>query len=170
MDQRFRRAAWALTFTVATAMPALAAALPSRAAGLWQSTTSVSGPDGKPLANAANVVTLSCVDPATDTRFFTSGESQCAQLSIGGSGADYTIDGVCSQQGKTVQIHETLDYASPQAVTLRATLDSGNGAVVVVSHMQWQGKCLAGMQPGDEGDMQDGVFNKTDNINDAFNQ
>lgn len=170
MHKYSSRAAWLLILAAAAGAPAMAASLPLRAPGLWQSTTTVSGPDGKPLANAANVVTLSCIDPATDARFFISGERECSKLNITGSGADYAIDGVCNQQGKTVEIHETLNYASPQAVTLRATLDSGSGAVVVVSQLHWQGACLAGMQPGDEGDMVNGAFEKTDNINDAFNQ
>ena len=51
------------------AMPVMAATLPARTPGLWQSTTTVTGPDGKPLPNAVNVVTVSCVDPATTSNF-----------------------------------------------------------------------------------------------------
>jgi len=42
--------------------PVLAANLPARTAGLWQSTTTVAGPDGKPLPGTTKVVTVSCVD------------------------------------------------------------------------------------------------------------
>src|SRR5271163_1196676 len=108
-------------------MPVMAATLPARTPGLWQSTTTVTGPDGKPLPNAVNVVTVSCVDPATDLKFFTSGGSACASLTIAGSGADYTIDGSCTQQGKPVRIHEALTYRGKQHVTLRATLGSPGG-------------------------------------------
>ncbi len=82
------------------AMPAAAATLPARAPGLWQSTTTVLGADGKPLANAVNVVTLSCVDPATDVKFFTSGGSACSSLTISGAGAAYAIDGHCTAAGQ----------------------------------------------------------------------
>jgi hypothetical protein len=152
------------------AMPAAAASLPARAPGLWQSTTTVLGTDGKPLANAQNVVTLSCVDPATDLKFFISGGSACSSLTISGAGTDYTIDGHCLQQGKAVRIHESLAYASPQSVALKASLDTATGPVTVVSQLQWQGQCLAGMLPGDEGNVVNGLFSKTDNIDDPVNQ
>jgi Protein of unknown function (DUF3617) len=151
-------------------MPAMAATLPARTPGLWQSTTTVTGADGKPIANAANVVTVSCIDPATDLKFFTSGGSACASLTITGSEANYTIDGSCTQQGKPVQIHEALTYSGPQHVTLRATLGSPGGPVTVSSELHWQGACPAEMVPGDEGSMAGGVFNKADNIDDPVNQ
>ena len=153
-------------------LPAVAAAatLPARAPGLWQSSTSVTGPDGKPVPHGTNVLTVSCVDPATDLKFFTSGDSACPNLSITGSGGHFVIDGACAQLGQHVQIHETLDYASPQSLTITASLDSGNGPVKVVSHLAWQGACPAGMKPGDEGSLADGKFVKSDNINDPANQ
>ena len=117
-----------------------------------------------------NVVTVSCVDPATDLKFFISGGSACASLTIAGSGADYTIDGSCTQQGKPVRIHETLTYSGPQHVTLQATLGAASGPVTVSSVLQWQGACPAGMMPGDEGSMAGGVFSKADNIDDPVNQ
>jgi hypothetical protein len=150
--------------------PAMAATLPARAPGLWQSTTTVTGADGKPLANAANVVTVSCVDPATDIKFFVSGGSACSRLVIAGTGATYTIDGSCMQQGKPVRIHETLTYDSNQRVALIATLGAATGPVTVTSQLQWQGACPSGMAPGDEGDMANGVFSKADNIDDPVNQ
>ena len=152
------------------AMPVMAATLPARTPGLWQSTTTVTGPDGKPVANAVNVVTVSCVDPATDLKFFTSGGSACASLTIAGSGAKYTIDGSCTQQGKPVRIDETLTYSGAQHVTLQAKLGAESGPVTVSSILQWQGACPAGMMPGDEGSMSGGGFSKADNINDPVNQ
>jgi len=151
-------------------MAAAADTLPARAPGLWQSTTTVDGPDGQPLANAINVVTVSCVDPATDLKFFISGASACSSLVISGSGARYTITGVCTQQGRPVTINEALVYAGAQNVTLTAKFDSGNGLDTLTAQMQWQGPCLAGMMPGDEGNIVGGAFSKADNINDSANQ
>jgi hypothetical protein len=148
---------------------AAAATLPARAPGLWQSTTTVTGADGKPLPNATNVVTVSCVDPATDIKFFTSNGSSCTSLDISGSGTKYAINGSCTQRGKPVQIHETLDYASPQSVKLQAKVELPVGVVTVSSQLQWQGDCLAGMVPGDEGNIVSGAFSKADNINDSGN-
>jgi hypothetical protein len=152
------------------AQNAAAATLPARAAGLWQSTTTVSGADGKPLVGATDVVTVSCVDPATDLKFFTSGGSACSSLVISGHGQTYAIKGQCVQHGRPVVIDETLLYDSPQVVTLSAQVDAGGRALKVVSKLQWQGSCLAGMQPGDEGNITGGVFNKADNINDSADQ
>lgn len=145
---------------------AAAANLPARKPGLWQSTTTVTGPDGKPLPNADHVVTVSCVDPATDMKFFTSNGSSCSSLTVSGSGAKYAIDGDCMQRGKPVRIHEILDYLSTRSVTLKATISAGSGPLTVTSQLQWQGQCQAGMEPGDEGSMIDGAFSKADNIND----
>ncbi len=154
---------------VAPAM-AMASTLPARMPGLWQATTTVTGPDGKPLPQASNVVTVSCVDGMTDAKFFTSNESACAHLVISGTGGHFAINGTCLQLGKTVKIHETLVYASAQAVTLDAVFDSGAGPLHVSSRLQWQGACPDGMVPGDEGNMVNGAFSKADNINDADNR
>jgi hypothetical protein len=150
--------------------PAMAADLPSRTPGLWQSTTTVTGPDGQPVANAVNVVTVSCVDVLNDQKFFTSYQSACSSLTISGKGNSYSIDGTCSRQGETAKIHETLIYSGPQALQLKAVYDGDSGKMTVTSQLQWQGNCLPGMQPGDEGNIAGGVFTQTDNINDSLNQ
>ena len=144
---------------------AQAAQLPARAPGLWQSTTSVTGPDGQPMAQAQNVITLTCVDPATDWKFLLSGQGHCSQLDLSGTGANYTIDGSCEQPGGQVSIHETLDYVSNKTVQLNAVFTTPSGRMSVASSLQWQGPCLGGMQPGDEGQVVDGNFVKAGNIN-----
>jgi len=147
---------------------AQAATLPARAPGLWQSTTTVLDASGQAIANATDVVTVSCVDPATDLKFFTSGDDNCSSLTISGSGSTYMIDGQCTQQGKPVTVDETLTYASAQSVVLTAKLDSTMGPVTVTSNLQWQGDCLPGMEPGDEGSIVNGQFSKADNVNDPY--
>ncbi|MGP8026198.1 MAG: DUF3617 domain-containing protein [Acidocella sp.] len=146
--------------------PALADGLPAREPGLWQSTTTVTGPDGQPLANAVNVVTVSCVDALNDQKFFLSNQSACSNLRVSGDGGSYKIDGMCTQSGKPSVIHETLDYADTKDVALTAQL----GDMTVHSQLQWQGDCMDGMQPGDEGDIENGAFVKADNINDTADQ
>jgi hypothetical protein len=157
-------------FFALIAAPALAAELPSRTPGLWQSTTNVTGPDGKLMPHGSDIVTVSCVDALDDQKFFTSNQSDCSSLTISGSGNQYSIGGTCNQTGQTVQIHEVLTYAGPQALQLKATYQSLSGPMTVTSQLQWQGPCLPGMVPGDEGNVTDGAFSKTDNINDSFNQ
>lgn len=165
-----KRIVFALGLGVLLAPPAVAAKLPARTPGLWQSITTVVGPDGKPLQGAGPVVTVSCVDALDDQRFFTSGKSACSSLTITGSGNSYHIDGVCSGQGQDVTIHETLLYSGPQALQLTAAYNSASGQITISSQLAWQGACLPGMQPGDEGSLTGDVFTKTDNINDTANQ
>jgi hypothetical protein len=154
------------------AMPCLAAAqtLPPRTPGLWQSTTNVTGADKQPIPNGSNIVTVSCVDPATDLKFFITGESQCRNLAITGGGTIWQIDGACQHDGSAVRIHETLVYASSQSVTLTALVDSSAGPLNIASQLTYQGACPPGMVPGDEGSLVNGAFSKADNINDPANQ
>jgi hypothetical protein len=160
----------ALVLASMIAAPAVAADLPARAVGLWQSITTVTGPDGQPLPNASNVVTVSCVDQLNDQKFFTSEQSDCSSLNIAGSGSNYTIDGTCQGQGQQLRIHETLVYADSRNLQLKAVYDGKGGHMTVTSQLQWQGPCPPGMQAGDEGNISGGVFNKSDNINDTANQ
>jgi len=155
-----------LLSTISVLVPALVAAatLPPRQPGLWQSTTSVTDAQGNPLPAAQNVVTVSCVDPATDFKFLTSGASQCKHLTISGHGSDYAINGVCTTPGKVVTIHVSLSYASSQSVSLNAVVDSPNGPLTVSSQLQYQGDCLPGMKPGDEGSIVNGQFSLADNV------
>ena len=160
----------AICWLTAATAPALAANLPARAPGLWQSTTTVTGADGKPLPHAQDIITVSCVDPATDIKFFLSNESACTSFAITGAGNTYQISGSCLQTGRPVNIDETLNYVSPKQVTLTAKLDAPSGPVTVTSQLQWQGDCLPSMAPGEEGSIVNGTFSKVDNINDPANQ
>ncbi|MDE1896025.1 MAG: DUF3617 family protein [Rhodospirillales bacterium] len=160
---RFITGGLVLAFSLAGV--AQGAQLPARAPGLWQSTSSVTGPDGKPMAQAQNVITLTCVDPATDWKFLLSGQGRCSQLDLTGAGANYTIDGRCEQPGGQVTIHEKLDYVSNKTVQLNAVFTTSSGKMSVASSLQWQGPCVDGMQPGDEGQVVDGNFVKAGNIN-----
>ncbi len=152
------------------AAPACAATLPPRQPGLWQITTNVTDADGKPLPGGSNLVSVNCVDPSTDLKFFTSKGSACSSIVINGSGTTYTIDSVCAQGGKTAKIHEALVYQDAQNISLSGTYDAGAGVINISSALTYQGDCPAGMLPGDEGSMVNGVFAKTDNINDSDNQ
>ncbi|HQU03819.1 MAG TPA: hypothetical protein PLT25_03800 [Acidocella sp.] len=147
-----------------------AATLPQRQAGLWQSNTVVTLPDGSQYRGGAPVVTVSCVDPATDLKFFTFEGSSCTNMNISGSGAQYNISGACKDQGKPESVHTELDYVDSNTVKLTGTVTSASGTLHIASMLTYQGACLSGMQPGDEGDIENGAFVKADNINDAGNQ
>jgi hypothetical protein len=137
---------------------------------MWQSSTLVTLPDGTKARGGAPVVTVSCVDPATDLKFFTVGGSECSALTISGGGSQYAIDSNCSDQGKPVTVHEALDFVDTNTVDINGTVNNGSGPISLISELKFQGPCLPGMVPGDEGDIENGQFVKTDNINDPGNQ
>ncbi len=147
-----------------------AATLPQRQAGLWQSNTVVTLPDGSQYRGGAPVVTVSCVDPATDLKFFTFEGSSCSSMNISGSGTHYSISGACKDQGKAETVQTELEYIDSNTVKLTGAVASASGTLHIQSMLTYQGACLAGMQPGDEGDIENGAFVKADNINDTGNQ
>ncbi len=165
-----RNTIWLALLGAVMAHAAGAAVLPSRTPGLWQSISTVRGPDGQVLPNASDVVTVSCVDADNDIKFFTSGEMACTSLDVSGAGQRFTILGACTAQGRPLKIRETLFYADPRNVQLQAQLSGPSGPIRITARLQWQGECLPGMMPGDEGNIVNGVFSKADNINDPANQ
>lgn len=120
------------------------------------------------MPQAQNVVVLSCVDAATDQKFLLSGSGACSQLKVSGAGGHYKIEGVCKQGGGQVRIDEALTYVGDKSVLLKAALKAPGGTVTMTSSLHWQGPCLPGMEPGDEGAMVDGRFSKSGNINDPL--
>jgi len=151
-------------------LSARAAELPSRQPGMWQSSTVVTLADGTKARGGAPVVTVSCVDALTDQKFFTIGGSSCSSLNISGGGSQYEIDSSCTDQGKPVTVRETLDYADATTVEINGTVDEGSGPISLSAELKFIGPCMAGMVPGDEGDIENGQFVKTDNVNDPGNQ
>ena len=73
-------------------------------------------------------------------------------------------------QGQTMKIHETLFYVDARHVQLQAQLQLPSGPLTIAARLQWQGACLPGMMPGDEGSIVNGTFSKADNINDLANR
>jgi hypothetical protein len=151
-------------------LSARAASLPSRQPGMWQSSTVVTLADGTKARGGAPVVTVSCVDAFTDQKFFTIGSSQCSAFNISGGGSQYAIDSSCTDQGKPVTVHETLDYVDTGTVEINGTVNEGSGPISLSAELKFIGPCMAGMVPGDEGDIENGQFVKTDNVNDPGNQ
>jgi hypothetical protein len=149
---------------------ARAAELPSRQAGMWQSSTVVTLADGTKARGGAPVVTVSCVDALTDQKFFTVGGSQCSYLNVTGGGSVFAIDSSCSDMGKPVTVHETLDYVDAGTVEINGTVTEASGPISLSAELKFVGPCMAGMVPGDEGDVENGQFVKTDNVNDPGNQ
>ncbi|WP_297369987.1 DUF3617 family protein [Acidocella sp.] len=164
------RSASALLLFSFLGAPAFAADLPARAPGLWQSITSALGPDGQPLPNAQNVISVSCVDAQNDQKFFLTEADACTGLAVSGAGGSYHITAQCMESSGVHQLNETLTYQDAKDVTLKAVYETRAGQMTITSQLQWQGACLPGMQPGDEGSIINGSFSKADNINDPDNR
>jgi hypothetical protein len=146
--------------------PARAAELPPRQPGLWLSSTIVTLADGSKYRGGAPVITVSCVDPATDLKFFTSSGSSCGALRISGGGQQFQITGSCQGQTGPEQISTSLTYLDQTTVELIGTVSTASGPVRMNGELKFQGPCLPGMVPGDEGDIENGQFVKSDNVND----
>jgi len=149
---------------------ARAGELPARQPGMWQSSTVVTLSDGTKARGGAPVITVSCIDALTDQKFFTIGSSQCSSFNISGGGSQYAIDSSCTDMGKPVTVHETLEYVDAGTVEINGTVTESAGPITLSAELKFVGPCMAGMVPGDEGDIENGQFVKTDNVNDPGNQ
>jgi hypothetical protein len=144
---------------------ARAASLPARQAGLWLSSTIVTLADGTKYRGGAPVVTVSCVDPATDLKFFTYSGPSCGALQISGAGRQFELHGSCNGQAGAQKIATSLTYLDASTVELIGSVTSAAGVVRLNGELKYQGPCLPGMVPGDEGDIENGQFVKSDNVN-----
>jgi hypothetical protein len=140
------------------AMPALAAEMPARKAGLWEITTS-----------AGNKMAIrQCIDPATDQMMQSragagpgSGPGagpgagtppQCAKRDVQKTGDTVTIDSTCTVAGRTVSTHAVVTGSFDSAYTMTVTsqgdgIPAGAGAMTMSA--KWLGPCAADQRPGD---------------------
>lgn len=152
-----RRAISTLLITL-VAMPALAAEMPARKAGLWEITTS-----------AGNKMAIrQCIDPATDQMMQSragagpgSGPGagpgagtppQCAKRDVQKTGDTVTIDSTCTVAGRTVSTHAVVTGSFDSAYTMTVTsqgdgIPAGAGAMTMSA--KWLGPCAADQRPGD---------------------
>lgn len=156
---------WGLVvLLVLAARGAGAASLPARQPGLWLSSTIVTLADGTKYRGGAPVVTVSCVDPATDLKFFTYSGPSCGALQISGTGRQFELQGSCTGPAGAQKIATSLTYLNPTTVELVGSVTSAAGVVRLNGELRYQGPCLPGMVPGDEGDIENGQFVKSDNV------
>jgi len=140
------------------AMPALAAEMPARKAGLWEITTS-----------AGNKMAIrQCIDPATDQMMQSragagpgSGPGagpgagtppQCAKRDVQKTGDTVTIDSTCTVAGRTVSTHAVVTGSFDSAYTMTVTSQGDGipaGAGTMTMSAKWLGPCAADQRPGD---------------------
>lgn len=139
---------WATFFLVLIcAVPALAAELPTRKAGLWEMKTTI--------LNGHSVSMQQCVDARTDqamqSRAASMPQQNCSKRDVQKSGDTATIDSVCTVAGKTITSHTVITGSFDSAYTMVIT-SQGRGIPpgrTITMAAKWLGPCAADQKPGD---------------------
>jgi len=136
--------------TLAVTMPALAAELPTRKAGLWEIKTS--------FENRSGVVPViqQCIDAATDQLMQSSAgafaKGACSKREVQRSGNTITIDSACTLGGKTATAHAVITGSFDSTYTMTVTSQSESlpgGKMTMTMEAKWLGPCAADQKPGD---------------------
>jgi len=136
----------ALLVIVALAMPALAADMPSRKAGLWEITTDAGG---------HGIKMQQCIDAATDQAMHwhnsSSPGTNCSKRDVQKSASGMTIDSVCTVAGKTMTSHIVVSGSFDSNYTMTITNEGGAQPAprTIVLEAKWLGPCAADQKPGD---------------------
>jgi hypothetical protein len=132
---------------LAGVMPALAAELPSRKAGLWEVRTSINGP---------GVTTQQCIDASTDQMTQSSAgplaQAACSKRDVQKSGDTTTIDSTCMLAGKTATAHAVIAGSFDSSYTMTVTSESNalpGGKMTMTIVAKRLGPCTADQKPGD---------------------
>jgi len=136
----------ALVIVFTYAVPALAAELPPRKAGLWEMTTT---------SNGRTTPLKQCVDAATDQAMQENAgptpQRSCSKRDVQKSGDTTTVDSVCTVAGKTLTHHMVITGSFDSGYTMAITTE-GDGipaARNVTIAAKWVGPCAADQKPGD---------------------
>jgi len=128
------------------AIPASAAEMPARKAGLWEIKAN----------NANGMAFQQCVDAATDqmlqAKVGTAPNAQCAKRDVVQSGSTVTIDSTCTAAGKTMTSHAVVAGSFDSAYTLTVTSQGDaipGGSMTMTMTAKWLGPCAADQKPGD---------------------
>ena len=131
-------------------VPAAAAEMPSRKAGLWEIKTNTGVP------NVPQIAIRQCIDATTDQQMQPSAgppgaTRQCSQSDVAKSGDTVTVDSICTVGGKSVTSHAVIDgsFDSSYTMTVTAQGEGMPGGSNVTVTAKWLGPCAADQRPGD---------------------
>jgi hypothetical protein len=140
--------------TILTALPADAAELPARKAGLWEMKIS--------FARSPNPQTMQqCTDAETDKLMHsptgTQGQENCSKRDVSSSGGQMVVDSVCTLQGRTVTSKAVITGSFESAYVMNITTKSEGGPprpnmpdeMSMTLEGKWLGPCAADQRPGD---------------------
>ena len=132
------------------AMPALAAEMPTRKAGLWEVKMSFES------RNAPAQTIQQCIDAATDQMMQSSAgpmaREACSKRDVQRSANTITIDSTCTVAGKTATSHAVVTGSFDSAYTMTVTSQSEGmpgGQMTMSMAAKWLGPCTADQKPGD---------------------
>jgi hypothetical protein len=135
---------------VAGAMPALAAELPTRKAGLWEVKMNFE------TRGTASPAIQQCIDASTDQMMMSSAgplsQGACPKRDVQRSGNTITIDATCTLSGKTATSHSVVTGSFDSAYTMTVTSQSESlpgGTMTMTMNAKWLGPCAADQKPGD---------------------
>jgi len=136
---------FALLVVLAGAVPASAADLPPRKAGLWEMKTTVTG---------GQVISMQqCVDAKTDDTMqaqAASAQHDCSKHDVHKSGNTITVDSVCMMAGKPRAARTVVTGSFDSAYDMTITRDAEDGSKRVINtEAKWLGPCAADQKPGD---------------------
>jgi hypothetical protein len=133
-----------------SAVPALAAELPSRKPGLWQVKTSIGS------SNAPALMIQQCIDATTDQMMQSSAgpfsPAVCPERAVQRSENSITIDSTCAVGGKAATAHSVITGSFDSAYTMTVTSqipDIPDGKMIMTIDAKWLGPCAADQKPGD---------------------
>lgn len=136
----------ALPFVLMFAVPAAAAELPARKAGLWEMTTTVAG---------HGVSMRQCIDARTDQAMPAgagpAAQRNCSRRDVRTSGDTITFDSVCTVAGETRTSHAVVtgSFDSGYTMTVSGEGEGPAAARTVTITAKWLGPCAADQRPGD---------------------
>jgi len=133
-----------------SALPTLAAELPTRKPGLWEMKTSF------PSRSGVAPVMQVCIDASTDQMMQSSAgafaQGACSKREVQRSGNTITIDSACTLGGKTATAHAVMTGSFDSAYTMTVTSQSESlpgGKMAMTIEAKWLGPCTADQKPGD---------------------
>jgi len=135
---------------VAGALPALAAELPTRKAGLWEVKMTFEN------RGTTSPAIQQCIDASTDQMMMSSAgplaAGACPKRDVQRSGNTITIDATCTLSGKTATSHSVVTGSFDSAYTMTVTSQSESlpgGSMTMTMNAKWLGPCTADQKPGD---------------------
>jgi hypothetical protein len=134
------------TVLLLSAMPTLAAELPTRKAGLWEI-----------RVNNLPVTVKQCIDAATDMMMFANSAflpMACSKHDVQHSGDTWTVDAACTFMDRTFKTHMVVTGSLDSSYTQTMTSEGdavliADGKFTIKTEGKWLGPCAADQKPGD---------------------